>query len=156
VVGPASGATRRPPGVRPAAWHREGAEESQGGPEERGGEGRPEVEADSVEDQTGSGAQDGQGSPGASEESHGGPPLVEPPGPLTEAEVRDLITRLARTLPGPHYLSGSWVLSRCPACGGWSISWNFHLCRVLTTCGCLNEPGLVRVDRLPVEPVTAR
>jgi DNA polymerase-1 len=71
-------------------------------------------------------------------------------------DPRALVSRLARVSPGPHHHVGEWTLGLCPACGKRTVAWRFHPPEVVTVCGCSVAPGLVRADRLPVEPVTIR
>jgi hypothetical protein len=78
------------------------------------------------------------------------------PGTPDDANPRALVARLARVSPGPHHHVGEWTLGLCPACGKRTVAWRFHPPEVVSICGCSVAPGLVRADRLPVEPVTIR
>jgi hypothetical protein len=100
---------------------------------------------------------DGQVEPQVTEDLRG--PLIERGPSDDHGEVPDplaVVGRLARVSPGPHHHVGEWTLGLCPACGKRTVAWRFHPPEVVTVCGCSVAPGLVRADRLPVEPVTIR
>jgi DNA polymerase-1 len=71
-------------------------------------------------------------------------------------DPRALVARISRLSPGPHHLVGGWTLGLCPSCGKRTVSWRYHPPEVVIVCDCSVAPGLVRADRLPVEPVTIR
>jgi hypothetical protein len=150
--------------VEPAAPQVEDAHGGWGAPEEpeamelvEGLPLRPKMDSDVVEERAESsellGAPNGQGdavdTQGAPEEGHGGSPTAG-------AEARDLVRNLARTSLGPHHLVNGWTLGLCPSCGRRSLAWRYQPPEAVAVCDCSVAPGLVRADRLPVEPVTIR
>jgi hypothetical protein len=110
---------------------------------------QPDLEAEST--------RGGQVEPQVTEDLRG--PLIERGSSDDHGEVLDpraVVSHLARVSPGPHHHVGEWTLGLCPACGKRTVAWRFHPPEVVSICGCPVTPGLVRADRLPVEPVTIR
>jgi hypothetical protein len=91
------------------------------------------------------------------EDGHDGAPEANVVGGQpTEAEVRELVARLARVSPGPHHHAGGWIVGLCPSCGERTVAWRFKPLEAVVVCGCPGMPSWARAPELPVQLLVLR